>query len=449
MSNVKKITRGLDLNIAGEVAPGAVAQEVKAGVVAVCPDDFPGFIPKLSVREGDTVSAGQPLMHDKVFENVNIVSPVSGVVKAVVRGERRKILCVEVKAAEATGKAPVLKISADSRPEDIRCTLAESGLMAMMRQRPYDIVPRPEVAPVNIFVTAFDSAPLAGSLENAVAGMNAEIAAGAELLARVTEGNVYISTRRDTSIDIPACATHIVIEGPHPSGNAGVQAANIAPVNKGEVIWTLDIVTLARIGQLVKNGTADWSTVVAVTGSEVSEPKLVKTSVGAAVAPLLAGEIEDNGHNVRIIAGNVLSGVRIDADGFLRYPYRQVTVIPEGDDVDEFMGWASMSPKKMSQNRSFISSLLKSKKFRPDARINGGRRAMIMSEQYDKMLPMDILPEYLIKAIIGRDIDQMERLGIYEVAPEDFALAEYADPSKIELQKIVREGLDYLRKETE
>lgn len=449
MSNVKKITRGLDLCIAGGVAQGAVATEVKAGVVAICPDDFPGFIPKLVVREGDPVYAGQPLMHDKVFESVNIVSPISGVVKAVVRGERRKILRVEVEATDASVSAP-----AGSKPDlknagDICGALAASGLLAMMRQRPYDILPRPGVVPVNIFVTAFDSAPLATSLEDAVKGMNAEIAAGADLLSKVTSGKVYISTRNDSSIEIPASATHIIIEGPHPAGNTGVQAANIAPVNKGEVIWTLDIVTLARIGRYVMTGAADWSTVVAVTGSEVKEPKLVKTSIGAAVAPLLAGELDNNGRHERIIAGNVLSGVKIDADGYLRYPYRQITVIPEGDDVDEFMGWASMSPKKMSQNRSFISSLLKGKKFRPDARINGGRRAMIMSEQYDRMMPMDILPEYLIKAIIGRDIDQMERLGIYEVAPEDFALAEYADPSKIELQKIVREGLDYLRKETE
>lgn len=449
MSNVKKITRGVDLRIAGGVAQGAVAAEVKATVVAICPDDFPGFIPKLSVREGDAVCAGQPLMHDKVFESVNIVSPVGGKVKAVVRGERRKILRVEVEAADASAQSPAVVRPVGNTFEDISEFLAKSGALAMIRQRPYDIVPRPGVVPVNIFVTAFDSAPLAVSLEDAVRGMDAEIAAGAELLAKATAGSVYVSTRPDTSIVVPSCATHIVIEGPHPSGNAGVQAANIAPVNKGEVIWTLDIVTLARIGQLMLNGAADWSTVVAVTGSEVSEPKLVKTSIGAAVAPLLAGEIAETGCNVRIIAGNVLSGVKIDADGFLRYPYRQITVIPEGDDVDEFMGWASMSPKKMSQSRSFFSSLLKGKKFRPDARINGGRRAMIMSEQYDKMLPMDILPEYLIKAIIGRDIDQMERLGIYEVAPEDFALAEYADPSKIELQKIVREGLDYLRKETE
>ena len=217
----------------------------------------------------------------------------------------------------------------------------------------------------------------------------------------------------------------------HPSGNPGVQAANIAPVNKGDTVWTLDITTVVRIGRLALTGHADWSTTVAVVGSEVKQPRILTTSVGSSIAPLVAGNLKTADHHIRIIAGNVLTGVNAGENGFLRYPYRQITVIPEGDDVDEFMGWASMSPKKMRVNRSFLSSLLPGKKFSPDARLNGGRRAMIMSEQYDKVLPMDILPEYLIKAILARDIDQMERLGIYEVAHEDFALCEYVDPSKL------------------
>ena len=223
-----------------------------------------------------------------------------------------------------------------------------------------------------------------------------------------------------------------------------MQLANIRPVNKGDVAWTVDILTVARIGRLAVSGVPDWETMVAVTGSEITDPSVIKTVVGAEMSVLLEGRIKSDEKPRRVISGNVLTGIPVGVDGYLRYPYRQVTVIPEGSDADEFMGWASMSPSKMSVNPSFIGHFLK-RSFAPDARLNGGRRAMIMSGVYDKVFPMDILPEYLIKAILARDIDRMEALGIYEVAPEDFALAEYVDPSKLELQKIVRQGLDYLR----
>ncbi|MDE5686102.1 MAG: Na(+)-translocating NADH-quinone reductase subunit A [Paramuribaculum sp.] len=442
-----KLNRGLDLRLEGGLDGSEKPIAIPSSSVAIYPDDFPGFTPKLSVREGDLVKPGTPLMFDKVNEQIKLVSPAGGKVKAVVRGERRKIIRVEV---ETENGAPSATVTAPGKSADeIATWLQNNGFWAMMRQRPYDIVPTPGVTPVNIFVTAFDSAPLALSLAQTTGGAATEIAKGLELLKTLTSGEIYVSTRRNDNIELPSFVHNIIIEGPHPAGNPGVQIANIAPVNKGETVWTLDIVTVMRIGRLALTGVADWSTTVAIVGSEVKEPRLVTTQAGAAIAPLIAGATEGNERHLRIIAGNVLTGVNAGENGFLHFPYRQVTVIPEGDDVDEFMGWASMSPKKMSVSRSFISSLLPGKKFAPDARLNGGRRAMIMSEQYDKVMPMDILPEYLIKAVLARDIDQMERLGIYEVAPEDFALCEYVDPSKLELQKIVREGLDYLRKELE
>ena len=240
----------------------------------------------------------------------------------------------------------------------------------------------------------------------------------------------------------------VEIEGPHPAGNIGVAINHIAPVNKGEVVWTLDALTLARIGNLMISGTFDATAVVALTGSEIENPHYLETMIGADLNSILDSQLKKKKRHKRVISGNVLTGITETPSGYLHYPYRQITVIPEGDDKVEFMGWASLSPKKMSISPSFPGHFL-SRLFKPDARLNGGRRAMIMSGEYDEMMPMDIMPEFLIKAILSKNIDQMEELGIYEVVPEDFALAEFADTSKLELQKIVAEGLEYLRKELE
>lgn len=448
-----KINRGLDLSLTGAVAPDAPVSRVAAKRVAVSPSDFPGLTPKLEVKVGSEIAAGEPLMHSKECEDIKLVSPISGRVTEVARGERRKILYVSVEAAEVPAGAV-------ERPSDdadaIRAALMRSGLWALMRQRPYDIVPDAGRTPRDIFVTAIDSAPLAVSPTLLVKGGVGRIESGIKALKSLTRGKVYLSFRTGEAEGLVpdwAYADERVVvaevEGPHPAGNAGVQMANLAPVNKGETVWTLSLETLWRIGSLMIDGRVDWSTLVAVTGSEVGVPTLINTAAGVAVDELLKGALRPSEHHVRIISGNVLTGVKVAADGYLHYPYTQITVIPEGDDVDEFMGWASLSPKKMSESRSFISTLLRRKGFAPDARLLGGRRAMIMSGEYDKVFPMDILPEYLIKAMISKDIDKMEQLGVYEVAPEDFALCEYVDPSKMELQKIVREALDYLRKEVE
>lgn len=439
MSSCIKIKRGHDLAIKGE-APSAVSATVAPATVAVCPDDFPGFTPKAAVKAGEEVSAGAPLLFDKNHPDVTLPSPVDGVVEDVVRGSRRKIERVVVRpVAIKAGAYAVDK----SLPPAVR--LAKSGLLACFRQRPYDIVPDPEVAPRDIFVTAFDSAPLAPQLI-AQAGSPAELQAGVDLLASVTKGTIYIGVPAGTSLGLKN-ATEVCFKGPHPAGNAGVQANHIAPVNKGETIWTLDIVTLGRVGRFALSGKVDFDTTVALTGPELSAPATVKTLMGCDLPSLLAGHVKEDGRPKRYISGNVLTGCRVPADGYLRFPYRQVTVIAEGDDRDHFMGWASLSPSMMSVSRTFPSAFLPKRRLAPDALLNGAKRAMIMSGVYDRMIPMDILPEPLLKAILSRDIERMEALGIYEVAPEDFALAEWADPSKIELQRIVREGLDFMRRE--
>lgn len=450
MNHNISIKKGLDLRLEGAVADAMPSRKVEPALVAIVPDDYPGFTPKVEVKEGDTVATGQPLFFDKRDPDVKLVSPVAGTVKAIVRGERRKLERIVVEPATDAGKAQsgnsALPAGADAT--EIRAFLKRNGLWALMRQRPYDIVPMPESVPRDIFVTAIDSAPLAADFTPFFAKQTDRLEAAVGLLGKLTAGKVYIARRPGSQLPDIAGAEMINVSGPHPAGNVGVQIANIAPVNKGETVWTMDITALWRIGATALGGNIPATTLVALTGSEVKKPEVVETIVGCDMKSLLEGMVAADGRHHRIISGNVLTGTKVDADGFLRFPYRQVTVIPEGDDVDEFMGWASLSPKKMSESRTFFGKWF-GKRFAPDARLNGGHRAFIMSGEYDRYMPMDIMPEYLLKAIMGRDIEKMEQLGIYEVAPEDFALGEYADTSKLEAQKTVREGLDFIRKELE
>ena len=447
MRRTINLKKGLNLRLEGSLADTSVAATIVPDRIAIVPDDYPGFLPKLDVKEGDTVEPGSPLMHDKTDTEICLVTPVGGTVESIVRGPRRKIERVVVKTVPGVQTTSPAQVSVGRATEsDVRSALKASGLWAMMRRRPYDIIPQDADSPRDIFVTAMDTAPLALNLEEMVKGMEPYITAGVKAMRMLTKGTIYICVAKGSGMSDIEGAEMVEFPMLHPAGNTGVQIANIAPVNKGQSVWTLDIVTLAKIGQLMSEGRVDYAVEVAVTGSEVEKPRVVSTLPGSPLESLLKDNIREDGRNHRIISGNVLTGTPEALDGYLRYPYRQVTVIPEGDDADEFMGWASLSPSKMSESRSFLGRFL-GRAFRPDARLLGGRRAMIMSGIYDDYVPMDIMPEYLIKAILAKDIDRMEALGIYEVAPEDFALAEYADPSKLELQSIVREGLDYMRKE--
>ncbi len=435
-----KLRKGYDLKLKG----GLTSPEVKGFAAlsedyAVVPDDFTGVVPRMDLKAGEPVKAGEPLYHDKSHEQVRVVSPVSGTVKEIRRGERRKIEAVVITPDGQHDNRHHLDLN---RPAlDV---LLESGLWVMMRQRPYDVVPDPHTRPRDIFITAFDSAPLAPSLLTVAGERQQYLAKGVEVLSTLTDGKVYIGCRPGEEIAV-AGAEMYLFDGPHPAGNTGVQAANIRPVNKGEVVWTLDVVTLARIGELFTTGMVSHDTVVAITGECIGEPRMVRATMGCRMSSLLQGESLDG---CRIISGNVLTGIRVDADGWLRAPYRHVTVIPEVSKPDEFMGWASLSPKRFSLYRDFTSWLTGNRKpVSMDARVKGGERAIVRLDEYDRMLPMDIYAEFLIKAIIAFDIDKMEQLGIYEVAPEDFALAEFACTSKLELQRIVREGLDRMRAE--
>jgi len=435
-----RLKKGFDIHLVGAISDNTIAAAGQPLSVAVVPDDFHGVIPRMEKKEGEHVACGEPLYHDKNYEAIKVVAPVSGTVKEIRRGERRHIDAIII---SPDGGAEAVTHDLNRSAAQV---LLESGLWVMMRQRPYDVVPVPDVRPRDIFVTAFDSAPLAPDLDLVLGDKRQYIGRGVEVLSGMTDGKVYISIREGQPIDAPG-AEVTAFAGPHPAGNAGVQAANLAPVNKGEVVWTMDIITLARIGELFSTGKVSHDTVVAVDGEMVKQPRYVKTVMGANMAAVLNDELTDVAQS-RIISGNVLTGVKVEADQWLRAPYRHVTVIPENSKPDEFMGWASLCPSRFSLYRTFTTWLRGLKKPTSfDSRIKGGERAIVRTDEYDAMLPMDIYGEFLIKAIISGDIDKMEQLGIYEIAPEDFALAEFADTSKLELQRIVREGLDKLRAE--
>lgn len=451
MSNVIKLRKGLDIHLQG--APKAEVRTVESATrFSISPDDFNGITPKVVVKDGEAVKAGQPLFVDKNNPQLCVVAPASGKITAVVRGERRKILHIDIEAdAVQTYQEFETVDVANLTAESAKTLLLQSGLFAFLRQRPYDVVANPNVTPRAIFVTAFDSAPLAPAFELALKGeAMKQLQLGINVLAKIAPVSLGINpAQAATALAQVQNAQVNVFEGAHPAGNVGVQIANVAPVNKGETVWTLDAETLLFIGRLVTTGKVDLTRLVAVTGSEVTAPAYCHMKVGEQVVNALKGQVKTGNGNLRYISGNVLTGTQIPADGYLGAFHHQITVIPEGDDVHEMFGWIMPRTSDFSTSRSYLSWLCGKKEYRLDARIKGGERHMIMSSEYDKVLPMDIFPEYLIKAIIAGDIDRMEKLGIYEVAPEDFALCEFVCSSKMELQRIVREGLDALRKEME
>ena len=447
MANVIKLRKGLDINLKGKAAAQVVSVK-EPKFYALVPGDFTGVTPKVVVKEQEYVMAGGPLFIDKNHPEVKFVSPVSGVVTSVERGARRKVMSITVEAApeqdfEEFGKKAVSKLDGEAVKE----ALLNAGMFAFIRQRPYDVIADPTVAPKAIFVSAFDSNPLAPEFEIALKGEEVNFQTGLDALAKIAKTYLSISAKqKSAALTQAGNVTVTVFDGPHPAGNVGVQINHLAPVNKGETVWTIDPQAVIFIGRLFNTGRVDMTRTVAITGSEVLKPAYCKLKVGALLTDVLAGNVT-TGKQLRYISGNPLTGKQISANGFLGAFHSQVTVIPEGNDVHEMLGWIMPRFNDFSTSRSYFSWLLGKKEYTLDARIKGGERHMIMSNEYDNVLPMDILPEYLIKAIIAGDIDRMEALGIYEVAPEDFAICEFVCSSKMELQRIVREGLDMLRRE--
>lgn len=448
MAKVIKLRKGLNINLKGKAEAKVVAIDASE-VYGLVPDAFVGVKPKLVAKEGDVVKAGDALFVDKLHPEVKFVSPVSGTVTSVERGERRKILSVQVTADKQQvyadfGKKNVSSLSG----EQVKAALLESGLFAFFLQRPYAVTANPDDAPKAIFVSTFCDMPLAADFEVALKGNEADFQTGVDALAKIAK--VYLGVKPSASNALSGAKNAVVtvFDGNCPAGNVGVQINNVSPINKGEVVWTLGAEEVIFIGRLFNTGKVDLTRTIAVAGSEIKAPAYVKALVGQQISSIVKGNVATD-KKVRLIDGNPLTGLKVNETAFLGAHSTEITAIPEGDEADEAFGWIMPRFNQFSTSRTYCSWLMGNKEYSLDARIKGGERHMIMSGEYDSVFPMDIYPEQLVKSIIAGDIEKMEALGIYEVAPEDFAVCEFVDSSKLELQRIVREGLDMLRKENE
>ena len=458
MANLIKTKRGLNIPINGRPIE-MIGTSTPAKEYALLPDHYHGITPKLLVKEGDVVKAGSPIFYEKQFPGLNFVSPVSGKIKAVNRGERRKIMNIIVESDEQMtyldfGKKDAAKMSAD----ELKQHLQTAGLWAYIKQRPYDIIAIPTQQPKAIFISSFDSAPLAPNNDYVMSAQMADFQTGIDVLAKFAPVQLGVRYGKKSPFHSVKNATITEYSGPHPIGNVGIQINHVSPVNKGEVVWTIQAQDVLFIGRLMNNGIVDLSRTIALAGPSVKSPQYYKTIVGSNVGGLVQGSKLHSNITHRFISGNVLTGIQVQGKGWLDPYATMITVLEEGNSIHELVGWGMPRFRKFSVSGTFMTSLFESKpmkslfgnmKYKWDTRLMGGRRAIIMSGEYDKVLPMDILPEFLFKAMITGDLDKMEALGAYEIAPEDVALCEFVCTSKLPLQQIVRSSLDIMKKELE
>ena len=449
MSNIIELKRGLNIPIAGKAVQKA-KMAITPDVVAVKPTDFRGLIPKLLVREGDTVLAGSPVFADKVKPEILFTSPVSGTVAEIVRGEKRKLLEIRIKADKEQKSVDFGVVKVSSLDEgQIKDLLLKSGLWPAIVQRPYGIIADPSAKPKDIFISAFSTAPLAANPEFALRDEFENIQTGINVLGKLTNGRVHVSFNKENYAGTPFHKLENIIPhifgGKHPAGNTGVQISHISPIMKGDTVWTVSLMMTAAIGKLFNTGKYDMTRLVAVTGPEAIDPSYVKGVAGMSMKDLKGYFRPED--NIRFISGDVLTGTNVGPDGFLGFFDNQVTLIREGNE-HELFGWAKpFRTSQFSTSHTYFSWLTPNKQYNLDTNLHGGPRAFVMSDVYSKVLPMDIYPVYLIKACLSVDIDKMEKFGIYEVLEEDLALCEYVCPSKIEFQSILSDGISLMMKE--
>ncbi|HET6539227.1 MAG TPA: Na(+)-translocating NADH-quinone reductase subunit A [Chryseolinea sp.] len=447
-----RLKKGFDINLAGK-ASSKLAQTEQPETFAIKPTDFYGiYMPKVVVNEGDVVKAGSPLFHDKKNENIIFTSPVSGEVVAIKRGERRKLLEVKILADTKVEHLPFTKYSiseiANLTRDQIQPQLLKSGVWLNLVQRPFGIVADPAETPKSIFISGFDSHPLAPDYNFLFKGQEQYFQVGIDILKKFTEGPIHLNVH--TKKELGAIFSQVQgvelnkFSGPHPAGCVGVQIHHIDPLGKSDVIWTINPYGVVQIGKLFMNGIYDASKILAVAGSEVKDPQYYKTYIGASVSKFLKNNLKQE--HVRVISGNVLTGTKINSDGHVGFYDQMVSVIPEGDKY-EFLGWITSSPQKLSVSRAWglFSFLNYKKEYILDSNTKGEPRAFVQTGVFEKVTPMDVLPTHLLKAIIAEDFDDMEALGIYEVIEEDLALCEFVDVSKHQVQAILREGIELMQ----
>jgi Na+-transporting NADH:ubiquinone oxidoreductase subunit A len=444
MADTIRIKKGLNINLIGEAKKEI--SSIEAGHYAIKPTDFLGVFPRLLVKEGDAVKAGTPLFIDKYRENIILTSPVSGVIEEISRGDKRVLEEIRIKPGEKQEYEDfgIADPSKSSR-EDVIGKLLKSGAWAMIRQRPFTIIANPADTPRGIFVSGFDTSPLAPDFSMIVKESTADFQTGLDVLAKLAGEPVKLGLPGGKS-EFPKVSNADItyFEGPHPAGNVGIQIHKTNPINKGDIVWIVNLQDVIIIGRLFSKGVYDTSVIIPLCGSEVKNPKYFKTCKGVSIGALAKGNIQEGA--IRFISGNALTGTRIKQDGYLGFYHNQFTVIPEGN-YYEFFGWALPGLNKFSFSKSFFSYLTPRRKYRLDTNFHGAERAYVMTGQYEQVFPMDIYPMQLIKACLAENIELMENLGIYEVDEEDFALIEFIDTSKTEIQSIIRKGLDLIRKE--
>lgn len=449
MSNDIRIKKGLDIKLKG-LAEKTTETAVLSNFYVLRPEDFHGVIPKLISKVGTKVKAGEPVFYDKSNENIKFVSPVSGEIIEIARGAKRKILEIKIQADKTqlfqdNGKFDVNV----AKPEAVKAHFLASGLWPFVKQRPYDVIANPEKSPKAIFISGYASAPLAADLDYVLQGKEAELQAAVLALGKLTKGQVHVSVGESTNSPLAGLSgvSVLKVSGPHPAGNVGTLINKVDPINKGETVWTINAQDLVIIGELLLTGNFNAERIVALAGSEVKAPRYFKTKLGSEVATMIYDKGLEKDANARIISGNVLSGKEIKPDGYLDYYSNVITIIPEGDDY-EFFGWNKPVFNKISTSRALTFSWINPKKaYDLNTNTNGEHRAFVTTGTFEKVFPLDIYPMQILKACMYQDLDEMEALGMYEVAPEDFALTEFVCVSKQPHQKIIREGLDLMLKE--
>ena len=482
MPDTITIRKGLDIPVNG-TAELRLTDARSITTYAVKPTDFVGLTPRLVVEEGDTVRIGDALFVDKHDERIRFTSPVNGHVKAVVRGEKRKLLEVVVEADFKSANSDRKSSPTPQTADDIKAAMLQCGLWTLMRQRPFGTVANPDDKPKAIFVSAFDSAPLAPDYDFALQGKETFFAKGIEALSKLTEGRVHVCFRPNQKLAEQLTSSNAsqfsiinsqlsihFIKGPHPAGNIGTQIAKIDPINKGETVWTMNAQDVAGLGELVTTGVYRPEKVIAVAGPNIKNPHYYRIKAGTCLAEIVKDQLLNNNYPKmdaddadkanRVISGDILSGTQIAIDGFMSAYDDLLSILPEGDYYD-FMGWLMPGVRKFSFSRTFISGFMPKSTFKPmgielprfeslwkfDTNTHGDERPLVFTGNFERVFPFDIYPTQLIKACIVGDIDLMENLGIYEVEPRDFALCEFIDTSKTNIQAIIREALEQLRKE--